>query len=113
MSGFDISKAVFFQHTADDALNLAADMSAFLLRHGFKIDGVTEFNDNSGSFDKWNVVFKNIFRIGNSYWDDQTAGFFGDLEAAFLKLQHFITRATCTFWEDADGTAAFDSGDTV
>ena len=41
MSGFDIGKAVFFQHTADDALNLTADMAAFLLRHGIEIDHVS------------------------------------------------------------------------
>ena len=113
MSGFDIGKAVFFQHTADDALNLTADMAAFLLRHGIEIDRVTEFNDNSGSLDKRNMVLKNIFRIGNGYRDDQTAGFLGNLEAAFLKLQHVIPRGTCTFRENADGTAAFDGGNTV
>ena len=59
------------------------------------------------------MVLKNIFRIGNGYRDDQTAGFLGNLEAAFLKFQHVIPRGTCTFRENADGTAAFDGGNTV
>ena len=52
-------------------------------------------------------------RQGNGYRDDQTAGFLGNLEAAFLKFQHVIPRGTCTFRENADGTAAFDGGNTV
>ena len=87
MSGFDIGKAVFFQHTADDALNLTADMSAFLLRHGIEIDRVTKFDDHSGSLDKRNMVLKNIFRIGNGYRDDQTAGFLGNLQRTAFEWQ--------------------------
>ena len=79
----------------------------------FWIDWSAVFNDYVCLLDPREMCFKDFDGIIQGKRNNGTAGFLGNLEAAFLKFQHVIPRGTCTFRENADGTAAFDGGNTV
>ena len=98
----------FIQHGANLFLNRRSE-TLFLGRSQFGYENRrTKTNGYSLTFDLWNMGFKNIFCVFDSYRNDWASGFCGDFKPALFERNHLTAEAPGTFRKKEYGGAGFD-----